>query len=386
MKNLKKFKLRMNRRAVSPVIATLLLIAIAVAASVVTYSWVMSMTANQSQQGQTSVKVDQVLFGRGPIKTEASTMDPADAVLGTFGTTPPKQAAHLTTDGTANAYAYVKVYPTTTITLSTLTADKIPTFKYEMVSGSQPPALELRFTQPNGDGYVDVTVFAYGPVTPIWPVTTSIWHDTAAGSNALTVGHYAVAYGVKSSGIAFTAIETGSNPLSTVISGISGIIDQDPLAGAWVLTRVTPQIGWLPASNPQEVYIADVTVDDVLYPVAATTAAGNSGILLAIRNSGSIAATIDTGYIFQGDNLISTVGFISGNVLSAGEAKNLGITDAEGSTGWSVLTSGGELLPAADSIVAGNAFNLVENTPYKIRIITSTGFVAEGTFYSPGSW
>ena len=58
----KKFKLRMNRRAVSPVIATLLLIAIAVAASVVTYTWVMSMTQNQSQQSQTSVKIDLVNF------------------------------------------------------------------------------------------------------------------------------------------------------------------------------------------------------------------------------------------------------------------------------------------------------------------------------------
>ena len=52
----------MNRRAVSPVIATLLLIAIAVAASVVTYTWVMSMAANQSQQSQTSVKIDLVHF------------------------------------------------------------------------------------------------------------------------------------------------------------------------------------------------------------------------------------------------------------------------------------------------------------------------------------
>ena len=54
----KKFKLRMNRRAVSPVIATLLLIAIAVAVSVVTYSWTMSLAQNNSQQAQTSIKID----------------------------------------------------------------------------------------------------------------------------------------------------------------------------------------------------------------------------------------------------------------------------------------------------------------------------------------
>jgi flagellin-like protein len=53
-----------NRKAVSPVIATLLLIAISVAASVVTYSWVMSMVKTQGGQAQTMIKVDEVLFGR----------------------------------------------------------------------------------------------------------------------------------------------------------------------------------------------------------------------------------------------------------------------------------------------------------------------------------
>ena len=52
-----------NRKAVSPVIATLLLIAIAVAASVVTYSWVMSMVKTQGGQAQTSIRIDEVLFG-----------------------------------------------------------------------------------------------------------------------------------------------------------------------------------------------------------------------------------------------------------------------------------------------------------------------------------
>jgi flagellin-like protein len=42
-----------NRKGISPLIATLLLIAIAVAASVLTYSWVMSMIGSQSGQAQT---------------------------------------------------------------------------------------------------------------------------------------------------------------------------------------------------------------------------------------------------------------------------------------------------------------------------------------------
>jgi len=53
-----------NRKAISPLITTLLLIAIAVAASVLTYSWVMSMVGSQSAQAQTQVRIDTVTWGR----------------------------------------------------------------------------------------------------------------------------------------------------------------------------------------------------------------------------------------------------------------------------------------------------------------------------------
>ena len=49
-----------DKKAISPIIATLLLIAIAVAASVITYSWVMSMISSQSQQAQTQIRIDNV--------------------------------------------------------------------------------------------------------------------------------------------------------------------------------------------------------------------------------------------------------------------------------------------------------------------------------------
>jgi flagellin-like protein len=47
-----------KRKGISPLITTLLLIAIAVAASVLTYSWVMSMVGSQSAQAQTQVRID----------------------------------------------------------------------------------------------------------------------------------------------------------------------------------------------------------------------------------------------------------------------------------------------------------------------------------------
>ena len=42
-------KVRFNSKAISPVVATLLLIAIAVAAAIVSYSWIMSMIKTQDQ-------------------------------------------------------------------------------------------------------------------------------------------------------------------------------------------------------------------------------------------------------------------------------------------------------------------------------------------------
>jgi flagellin-like protein len=52
----------MNKKAVSPIIATLLLVAIAVSAAVVTYTWTMSMVTNQASQAQTQIRIDVVEF------------------------------------------------------------------------------------------------------------------------------------------------------------------------------------------------------------------------------------------------------------------------------------------------------------------------------------
>jgi flagellin-like protein len=54
-----------KRKGISPLIATLLLIAIAVAASVLTYSWVMSMIGSQSAQAQTQIRIDSVRWVSG---------------------------------------------------------------------------------------------------------------------------------------------------------------------------------------------------------------------------------------------------------------------------------------------------------------------------------
>ena len=55
--------MRKSRKGASPVIASLLLIGIAVAGAVITYTWVMSMVKTQGAAAQTAIRLDEVLFG-----------------------------------------------------------------------------------------------------------------------------------------------------------------------------------------------------------------------------------------------------------------------------------------------------------------------------------
>lgn len=66
-------RLRKDVRAISPLIATLLLIAIAVAGSVISYSWITSMLTSQSNQAQAQVRVEQVTWA-GDLKAVTATV------------------------------------------------------------------------------------------------------------------------------------------------------------------------------------------------------------------------------------------------------------------------------------------------------------------------
>jgi flagellin-like protein len=70
-----------KRKGISPLIATLLLIAIAVAASVLTYSWVMSMIGSQSAQAQTQVRIDSVEWGTGVFSLDVRNTGSVDASI-----------------------------------------------------------------------------------------------------------------------------------------------------------------------------------------------------------------------------------------------------------------------------------------------------------------
>jgi len=238
-----KLRIKLNKRAISPVIATLLLIAIAVAVSVVTYSWTMSMAQNQSTQSQTSVKIDQVLFGR---ETTATTT--------TVLAAPPPTASAFTVD--------------------------------------------------------DAGDFAAGDVIQVNGEARVI--DTVVG-DAITL----------------------TQPLSAI-----------------------------------------PVTDNVVTLL-------NDGAVILVRNTGSIAATIEVAYVYQGDQLIGD-GISVNKVLSPGATNGIGITTADHTN---LLKSGGAVLPPEDTLIpAAFTTPLTENTAYTIRLITSTGFIVEGTYYTPGSW
>jgi len=55
----------LKRKGASPIIAALLLIGIAVAGAVVTYTWVMTMVQQQGTAAQTAIRIDEVMFGLG---------------------------------------------------------------------------------------------------------------------------------------------------------------------------------------------------------------------------------------------------------------------------------------------------------------------------------
>jgi len=55
-------KMLKSKEGISPILATLLLIVIAVAAVIVTYAWVMTYTTTQTQRAGTRIKIDSALI------------------------------------------------------------------------------------------------------------------------------------------------------------------------------------------------------------------------------------------------------------------------------------------------------------------------------------
>ena len=93
------------------------------------------------------------------------------------------------------------------------------------------------------------------------------------------------------------------------------------------------------------------------------TGASNEWINMTIRNVGSVSARIETVYVTVGDKVTYMQDYKTGNVISVGDKVEFCFGTDEDPTG----------------------FSWEFGSTYNIKIVTSTGFAVEGTYYSPSS-
>ena len=385
---------RINRRAVSPVIATLLLIAIAVAAAVVTYSWVMSMTANQSQQAQTGIKIDQVLFGKSAAASTTISIgtQAAGTTIFPIASTTGFAVGDTISIGTETGKVISAVTTGASVTIGATTADHsngetVTVTTHAAVSttvaapGTTTGATVIPVTTTTGFAVGDtVTIDAeagrvISAVTPGVSITTdATTADHAAGVTVTVTTHAAV-----STTVSVSTVTIGSTTINVASS--SGFVVGEVIS-------IDGESRTISAVAAGKLTISTATSVSHATGVAVTVTTSTNGVLVSIRNTGSIASTVQTIYVFKGDGLLATITPSSSNTLSAGSISNLGAINTASSSDWNTLRAGGAALPTASAVTTSVTFNaaFAENTPYRVQIMTTTGFVAEGTYYSPGSF
>jgi flagellin-like protein len=70
------------KRAISPILATLLLIVIAVAATIITYTWIMTYMSSTGQQAGVILRLDNVEWHEGNVTLYVRNTGSSDALLG----------------------------------------------------------------------------------------------------------------------------------------------------------------------------------------------------------------------------------------------------------------------------------------------------------------
>ena len=92
-----------QRAAISPVIATLLLVAIAVAAAILTQAWVTSMIKNQGSGAQTAIRIEMVEFAKN-----GANNDWVNMTIRNVGSTATRiETLYITFNGTTYVQDYV---------------------------------------------------------------------------------------------------------------------------------------------------------------------------------------------------------------------------------------------------------------------------------------
>lgn len=157
----------------------------------------------------------------------------------------------------------------------------------------------------------------------------------------------------------------GVSPVIAALLLIAISVAAAVITYSWVMTMIDTQ----GKQAQTAIRFEDVTID---------YAGTDSQLKINIRNAGSVTASIQTLYIYDGDTRMVKLSDIA-HAIPAGQTHELGFT---GSTTWEGS------VPEADDVTKhfSLATNFVTSHAYKIKIVTDNGFTIEATYYSPSEW
>jgi len=135
------FKIVYSKKGISPILATLLLIVIAVAAVIVTYAWVLTFTGTQTQQASAFLKEDNVSWPSGQIQIVIRNTGTASAKITAvyIGTT----SSNLTSATVASPSLPATINAESTLTITLTQSWSSGTRYYFKISTDSPASLEL---------------------------------------------------------------------------------------------------------------------------------------------------------------------------------------------------------------------------------------------------
>ena len=125
--------------------------------------------------------------------------------------------------------------------------------------------------------------------------------------------------------------------------------------------------------------------------VGADVTLVNNGIVVSIRNTGTVSATIQTLYVYRNGALVAFKDGINTPIgPTSGLVPTFGLTD-EATWGTPAITSGGIAISKPvtyNSAGTGLIFNLplIAGATYDIKIVTDNGFNIEGYYSAPSTW
>ncbi len=174
----------------------------------------------------------------------------------------------------------------------------------------------------------------------------------------------------------FKMSRRGVSPIIATLLLVAIAVAAAVVTYTWVISMTNNQ-----ATKSQ----TQISIDQVMF---GEMTGPKYGVFLSVRNGGSVAATIDTVYLFKGDALVFQYKLGTNLVIPVGSTVSLDIKESTAT--YATLTSGGQALPATgsnDFSLAGSfQGGLTLNSAYQLQVMTNNGFQAAGTYYTPGAW